>query len=65
MDTCTACSYIGGFSDDEPTEEQVVEAWQFLIDTGVVWQMQGFYGRGATELITRGVCTPAKPNGGG
>lgn len=40
------------------TEEELIEAWQYLIDTGVVWHLQGFYGRCATDLIREGVCTP-------
>jgi uncharacterized protein involved in copper resistance len=37
------------------TEE--VEAWQYLIDTGLAWQLQGWYGRTAQRLINAGYCT--------
>lgn len=37
------------------TEE--VEAWQYLIDTGLAWQLQGWYGRTAQRLINDGYCT--------
>ena len=43
----------------EADEEGVIAAWQGLIDTGVVWQLQGKYGRTARDLIVAGVCTPA------
>jgi len=43
----------------EADEEGVIAAWQVLIDTGVVWQLQGKYGRTARDLIVAGVCTPA------
>lgn len=33
-----------------------IEAWQLLIDTGIVWQLQGWYGRTAAALIQEGVC---------
>jgi len=38
-------------------EEQVVEAWQYLIDTGMAWTLQGWFGRRAEVLIENGVCT--------
>lgn len=41
---------------EEATEEHVIECWQSLIDSGVVWQLQGFYGRTARQLIDEGIC---------
>lgn len=38
------------------TEELYVEAWQQLIDTGMCWQLQGWFGRSAQRLIDSGVC---------
>lgn len=37
------------------SEEQVINAWQYLVDTGLAWQLQGFFGRTATNLIEQGV----------
>ena len=37
--------------------EQYIEAWQHLIDTGLVWQLQGWFGRTAHTLISEGICT--------
>lgn len=42
--------------EDVSTEEYVA-AWQFLIDSGIAWQLQGFYGRTAARLIEDGICT--------
>ena len=42
------------------SEEQMIEAWQYLIDTGLCWHLQGFFSRQAKDLIDAGVCTPAK-----
>ena len=42
------------------SEEQVIEAWQHLIDTGLAWQLQGWFGRTAMELINEGHCRPPK-----
>lgn len=60
MDTLTACLICEGSEDAD--EERQIEAWQYLIDTGIVWQLQGFYGRQAAQLIEDGVCTPANNN---
>ena len=38
------------------TPEQI-EAWQRLINSGVVWQLQGFFGRTAAALIESGECS--------
>jgi hypothetical protein len=38
--------------------EQRIEAWQHLIDTGLCWQLQGWFGRTAVDLIERGLCRP-------
>ena len=40
------------------SEETQIEAWQYLIDTGLVWQLQGCFGRRAVQLIDDGICTP-------
>ena len=41
----------------EVTEAQYLDAFQCLIDSGVVWQLQGWYGRTARQLIDSGYCT--------
>jgi hypothetical protein len=53
-----ACSIVEGFDGgtDASPEDQLA-AWQYLIDTGVVWQLQGWYGRTAAALIEFGHCT--------
>ncbi|HIA00610.1 MAG TPA: hypothetical protein EYN66_01635 [Myxococcales bacterium] len=45
---------------DCPDEETYYKAWQHLIDTGMCWKLQGFFGRAATSMIESGVCTAAK-----
>ena len=41
----------------EAGQEEMVEAFQSLIDSGVVWSLQGFYGRTAASLIEQGICS--------
>lgn len=42
--------------DDEGVEDARTQAFQYLINTRVVWQLQGWYGREATRLINSGLC---------
>jgi len=53
-----ACNRIENFFGEEFTEEQILEAWQYLVDTGACWQLQGAYGRGAAALIEAGLVKP-------
>ena len=39
----------------EGTEEEVLEAWQYLVNTGLAWQLQGWFGRTASDLIDAGI----------
>jgi hypothetical protein len=39
------------------SEEQVIEAWQHLINTGLCWRLQGWFGRQALALIAGGICS--------
>ena len=60
LSTYDCCAIIEGFDGDVHDETEVIEAFQALIDSGVVWQLQGFYGRNAERLIELGVCQPAR-----
>ena len=40
---------------EEGTEEQIIEAWQHLHDTGLAYKLQGWFGRTAQSLIEEGV----------
>jgi len=55
MDTFTAVMIAEGV-DEAESEEQAIDAWQHLIDTGLAWQLQGSFGRTAQALIEQGIC---------
>ena len=54
MDNYTATGLAEGFIEAE-SEEQIVEAWQHLVDTGLAWSLQGWFGRTAISLIEQGI----------
>ena len=40
----------------EEQEKSYIAAWQQLIDTGMAWKLQGWFGRRAAALIREGIC---------
>ncbi len=58
MDNFTATGIAEGWIEAE-SEDQVLDAWQHLINTGLCWQLQGWFGRTAQALIEQGLCSPA------
>jgi len=56
FDSCTACAMVEGFGEEAADQEEYLAAWQYLIDTGIVWRLQGWYGRTAAALIEAGHC---------
>lgn len=43
------------FEHGELDEDEIVELFQELVDTGLAWQLQGTYGRTAANLIKVGL----------
>jgi hypothetical protein len=56
MDSFTATGIAEGFIEAD-SEEQVIEAWQTLVDTGLAWKLQGWFVRTAQQLINQGLIT--------
>jgi hypothetical protein len=52
MDSYNAVGIAEGFVEAD-SEEQVLEAWQYLVDTGMAWKLQGWFGRTAQQLINQ------------
>lgn len=63
MSTADVVDFITKFEDGKATQEEIIDGFQLLIDTGVVWHLQGSYGRTAQALIDAGHCTPPGHNG--
>ena len=55
FDLYRACGIVEGF-EESSGDEETYAAWQWLIDTGHAWILQGWYGRNATALIKQRVC---------
>ena len=54
-DTFDAIMIAEGVYD--ATQKEQVQAWQYLHDSGLAYQMQGWFGRTAQQLIEVGVIT--------
>ena len=62
MNDFTAVSIAEGFADDNYSAEERIAAWQHLIDTGLAWRLQGWFGRTASAMIDEGVCSSPQRN---
>tara|TARA_R100000655_G_scaffold94957_1_gene136685 strand:- start:613 stop:783 length:171 start_codon:yes stop_codon:yes gene_type:complete len=54
MDDYKAVGLAEGFIEAE-SEEQVIDAWQHLHDTGLAYKLQGWFGRTAKSLLNEGI----------
>ena len=56
MDSYRATGLAEGWipTDDE---DEIIEAWQHLHDTGLAYQLQGWFGRTAQDLLNNGIIT--------
>ena len=44
------------YEDGSMTQEDTIEFFQEMINSGIVWKLQGHYGRMAKQLIEGGYC---------
>jgi len=51
---------INRYESGQMEEEEQVEFFQHLVDTGVVWSLQGHYGRTASWMINEGLVQVGK-----
>lgn len=60
IDSYAAISIAEGFCEGEPTEDEILASWQFIIDKGIWKGLQGWFGRTCHQLIEEGLLKPAK-----
>jgi len=59
MNAYDACAIAEGFAAETPTADQLQAAWQYIADTGLYHQLQGWYGRVIfNDLIPAGTILP-------
>jgi hypothetical protein len=54
MDSYLAVGIAEGFIESD-SEDQVIQAWQYLHDSGLGYQLQGWFGRTLVLLIEEGI----------
>lgn len=47
---------IVAYENGELSDQEIVDLFQELIDSGLVWKLQGHYGRVAKTLLNNGYC---------
>jgi len=58
MNLYRAVAIAEGFGEGEHADADLQrDAWQFLIDTGHAFTLQGWFGRTAMALIANGICS--------
>ena len=53
--------YLSLYEEGKLTDEKVKKLFQYLVDTGMAWKLQGFYGREAQALLEEGIIHERRP----
>ena len=57
MDNYTAIGLAEGFVEAQ-SDEQVIEAWQYIYDHKLYLSLRGFFGRRVKAMLDAGVISP-------
>jgi hypothetical protein len=52
-----ALDFIIRYETGDVDEDEIIEGFQQLVDSGLAWSLQGSYGRTAASLIEAGLVT--------
>lgn len=58
MEHFDVVAFLMAYESGQLTQEQVIAGFQELVSTGLVWQLQGSYGRQAQLMIEDGLIHP-------
>jgi hypothetical protein len=58
MNATQTCASIIAYEDGMLSEDEILELFQHLVNTGLAWTLQGSYGRMAQRLIEVGEIHP-------
>lgn len=56
MDAYKAIGLAEGWIEVQ-SDDDIIEAWQYLHETGIAYQLQGWYARRAKDLLDAGIIT--------
>jgi hypothetical protein len=56
VDATNVTDYIIAYETEDMDETTFINLFQYLIDSGMAWTLQGHYGRTAKGLIEAGAC---------
>lgn len=54
MNQATMIENLIRYESEGLDDEELIEFFQYLVDTGMAWSLQGHYGRTASALIEAG-----------
>lgn len=46
---------VNRYEAGDMNQEEKIELFQYLVDTGIAWRLQGHYQRTANEMIQKGL----------
>jgi hypothetical protein len=54
VDATNVTDYIMAYEEGSITDEHYIALFQYLLDSGLAWKLQGSYGRTTMDLLNNG-----------